>query len=58
MRTFLRLLVYIDDGSCVRLSVLPNLEVSVVMMSRADDLISLALEFLDDLSNPDHREEP
>ena len=55
MRTFLRLLVYIDDGSCVRLSVLPNLEVSVVMMSRADDLISLALEFLDDLSNPDHR---
>lgn len=34
-----------------------NLEDSVCMMDRADDLIALALEFLDDLPDPDNREE-
>lgn len=34
-----------------------GLEDSVCMMDRADDLIALALEFLDDLPDSDNREE-
>lgn len=34
-----------------------DLEDSVAMMNRANDLISLVLEFLDDLPNPDKKEE-
>lgn len=34
-----------------------GLEDSICMMDRADDLIALALEFLDDLPGPDNKEE-